>query len=308
MGAKRYLDTLLSDGTFRFDRLSIAGIDNEPVARIFSDKVLEQEICLLARDIKNGDDYLTLLSTRLMQAMQNKSPLPVVRFADGEYAFYNYTLDCNGLYRQAESVSAIREAIPRHAAALHDLSLHGLLAPLVYPGNSHLRRSGLRALFGKKPDSGGADFLEFLSRQTIALTTANYVPFYATYAYLTSAAFADMMNGRHLVILNSDFNEASCRNWFARLNSRPDITFVPIPPEYVATRWDSMKKDVLSQVPPHADLCLTGAGVGALLICRDVAQTFSIPAVDAGHVLNMMNDRVDKSNGARLYTLRKGHE
>jgi hypothetical protein len=36
-----------------------------------------------------------------------------------------------------------------------------------------------------------------------------------------------------------------------------------------------------------------------------VAKRFSIPAIDAGHVLNMMNDRVDKSNGARLYTLWK---
>jgi hypothetical protein len=48
--------------------------------------------------------------------------------------------------------------------------------------------------------------------------------------------------------------------------------------------------------------------VGALLVCADVARTFSIPAIDAGHILNMMNDRVGKSNGARLYTLRKTHE
>jgi hypothetical protein len=62
---------------------------------------------------------------------------------------------------------------------------------------------------------------------------------------------------------------------------------------------------ILNKIPAGTDLCIVGAGVGALLICKDVAERSSIPAIDAGHVLNMMNDRVDKSNGARLYTLRK---
>ena len=48
-----------------------------------------------------------------------------------------------------------------------------------------------------------------------------------------------------------------------------------------------------------------GAGVGALPICVDAAVRFSIPILDAGHVLNMMNGREDKSKGLRMYTLRK---
>jgi hypothetical protein len=80
---------------------------------------------------------------------------------------------------------------------------------------------------------------------------------------------------------------------------------VEIPAEYVATRWEKIKKELLEKISPDTDLCLAGAGVGALLVCADVARAFSIPAIDAGHVLNMMNGRVDKSNGARLYTLRK---
>ena len=56
-------------------------------------------------------------------------------------------------------------------------------------------------------------------------------------------------------------------------------------------------------IPQDVDLCLLGAGIGALLACVDVAETFNVPAIDAGHVLNMMNAREDKSNGARMYTI-----
>ncbi|HON24258.1 MAG TPA: hypothetical protein PKV74_10835, partial [Syntrophales bacterium] len=60
---------------------------------------------------------------------------------------------------------------------------------------------------------------------------------------------------------------------------------------------------ILGAIPADAEICLAGAGIGALPLCVDVAAALSIPVLDAGHVFNMMNDRVDKSNGARLYTL-----
>jgi hypothetical protein len=63
-----------------------------------------------------------------------------------------------------------------------------------------------------------------------------------------------------------------------------------------------MKDVVVGQVPADTDLCLTGAGIGALPVCVDVSAALSIPVLDAGHVFNMMNDRIDKSNGDRLYT------
>jgi len=69
-----------------------------------------------------------------------------------------------------------------------------------------------------------------------------------------------------------------------------------------------MKEHILSQVPSDVDLCLVGAGVGSTLVCVDAAAKFCIPALDAGHVLNMMNGREDKSNGPRLYTIRKDKE
>ncbi len=305
MNKKRYIDHLISDQSFHFSRLVISGIDNTPVAEIFSDTVLEQEFCLFAHHIQTGDSYCEFLHQRVVHSLQNRQPLPVARFADGEYAFYNYTLDCNGLYKQAKSIEAIRNVMPQHISAMQYLANHGLLAPLVYPGNSNISAAGFLSFLKTKPDSTGADFLDFLHTHHISLTAENYVPFYVIYAYLTSEDFAFAMNGKNLTILNSDYNENSCKEWFARFNSYPNIEFVNIPAQYIATRWEDVKNPILNKIPQGADLCLIGAGVGALLVCKDVAQIFSIPAIDAGHVLNMMNDRVDKSNGMRLYTLRK---
>jgi len=305
MEKKRYLNDLINQGLFRFDRLIIKDIDNELVASFFSPTMLREEICLFANVIKNGADYCDVLQLRLLTALQNRLPLPVARFADGEYAFYSYTLGCNGLYKQAESVGTIREVMPQHISAMKYVAATGLLAPLVHPGNSQPSVGGLFSFLQTRRDSSGSDFLNFLNSAGIPFNSSNYIPFYVIYAYLTSPEFAAAIDGKKICILNSEYNEKSCYDWFAKSLSWPRIHYVPIPAEYVATRWEETKTEILNKIPPDVDLCLAGAGVGALLICADVARIFSVPAIDAGHVLNMMNGRADKSNGARLYTLRR---
>jgi hypothetical protein len=302
---KRRLNDLINQKLFRFDHLSVAGIDNETVAKLFSRAMLEQEVCLFAEAITNGDEYCRFLHKKILNASQNREPLPVARFADGEYAFYNCTLACNGLYKQAESVEAIKTAMPEHIAAMKYVAANGFFAPLIFPGNAQTNADDFFSFFQSKKDSSGADFLDFLYTENIILNSSNYIPFYVVYAYLSSAEFAAAMNGKNICILNSEYNKENCRKWFVQFKSHPHLSFVEIPAEYVATRWEIIKKELLKKISPDTDLCLAGAGVGALLVCADVAGTFSIPAIDAGHVLNMMNDRVDKSNGARLYTLRK---
>lgn len=301
----RYLEDLISQQLFRFQRLVIEGIDNEAVARIFSNAILSEEYCLFSNTISNGDEYFRLLHDLIVRALANRHSLPVVRFADGEYAFYRFTLGCNGLYKQAESVEAIKRVMPLHLAAMEYLADHGLFAPLVFPGNSHVASRSFFSFKKQKRDSTGAGFLDFLRANSINLSSANYIPFYVIYAYLSSEEFAAAVDGKNVCILNSDSNQESCRNWFDQLGSRPHLKFVDIPAEYVATRWEESKKEVLAKIPPDTHLCLAGAGVGALLVCVDVAKIRALPVIDAGHVLNMMNSRVDKSNGARLYTLRK---
>jgi hypothetical protein len=202
-------------------------------------------------------------------------------------------------------VAAIKAAFPAHAEALRYLAASGILAPLVFPGNTRERR-GLRALFGKKDGRDWAiHFLKFLARHEIRLAQTNYIPFYCVYAYLSSTRFAKAVDGKTVCVVNSDFNEAACTAWFERAGSRPRLVHVPIPASYVATQWDSMREEAFRHVPERPDCFMVGAGVGALEVCVDAARRFSAPAIDSGHILNMMNDLESKSAGPRLYTFRR---
>jgi hypothetical protein len=290
---------------FRFDALAVTGIDNSRAVERFGPGIREQETCLLHEAAPSGDACVTMLSERLRKGMSERKGTPVVRFADGEYSFYEGSLRCNGLYAQAESVDAIRRAIPAHAEDLRYVAGTGLLAPLVFPGNIGPVRRKFPAFRKKTGDDGAARFLTFLRGHGILFSGTNYVPFYVVYAYLTSRTFAAAVDGRKVCILNSDIDLPSCAAWFAALSSRPVLVPVPIPSSYVATRWDAMREEVLRAVPADADLCLVGAGVGALRVCADLARRFSIPALDAGHALNMMNDMEKKSMGPRLYTIHR---
>jgi hypothetical protein len=300
-------DITMAGRDFHFLRLAIDGIDNGGVLAANKPEMANEETCLFHRSIADGNVYLRRLQDRVEKSLAQRLPLPVVRFADGEYAFYALSLDCNGLYRQAESKSAIKAALPMHIDALARLSREGIMAPLIFPGNIEPSRRGLMALVSrlrKRPSA--STFLRLLEKSGITLTADNYLPFYAIYAWLSSAAFARLINGKRVCLIGSDCDQEACRRWFARFDSSPEISFAEIPAEYVATRWSMMKDQLLANIQANTELCLVGAGIGALSVCVDAAAALSVPVIDAGHVFNMMNDRVDKSNGARLYTQYKG--
>ena len=143
MKPEPYLDRLIAGGTFRFRRLDIAGIDNEPVFKLNVPEMVEQETCLFHRDVSSGNQYLEILHATVQKAMAEKAAMPIVRFADGEYAFYRHSLDCNGLYRQAENGAAIRKAMPAHIEAMRALARRGRIAPLVFPGNTRKKEGPL---------------------------------------------------------------------------------------------------------------------------------------------------------------------
>jgi hypothetical protein len=301
-------DTLLGkfvQGDFGFNRLLIEGIDNNSVFALHGAGLQNEEICLFHESLPSGDAYVALLADRFEAGMKNGSPLPVVRFADGEYAFYSGSLKCNGLYKQAESVPAIKAAFPAHVEALRYLAATGILAPLIFPGNTR-ERSWLRKLIGKKDGKDLAiRFLKFLADYQIRITGTNYIPFYCVYSYLSSTRFARAVDGKTVCIVNSDYNEEACVAWFERAESRPKLVHVPIPASYVATQWDSMRENAFLNVPENPDCFMVGAGVGALEVCVDAARRFSVPAIDSGHILNMMNDLENKSQGPRLFTFRR---
>lgn len=305
MVTKKDFEKWMGDNGFHWKKLIITGVDNMSVLAANNPAMAAEEICLFCRRRQDGDDYLNMLNVRIAEAVAKRQALPVVRFADGEYAFYQESLKCNGLYEQAESVRHIRQALPLHVEALRKLARLGIIAPLIFPGNISAQENVFFAFLKKwKKEPSASAFISFLERRAIRLTGENYLPFYVVYAYLTSSLFALSAHRKKVCVLNSDSNKQMVKAWFDSFSSRPELVFVDMPAAYVATRWPLQRDEVLSKIPDDISLCIIGAGIGALLVCVDVAEKFSVPAIDAGHVLNMMNGRVDKSNGARLYTLR----
>ena len=298
------LDKMLDTGLFHFQRLEVGGLDNTPVLKINDPKMAEEEICLFHRDVPSGDAYCRMLHEAVFAGIDRRKGLPVVRFADGEYAFYRQTLGCNGLYNQAKSIPDIRKALPFHIRDLNSLAASGKLAPLIFPGNIHPPKRRPLSFFRRREDAPAVHFIDFLYGNRIELTGDNYIPFYVVYAYLVSELFAKAMDKLKICIVNSEFNLHSFQEWFNRFSSHPSPRFVQIPDSYMATDWPLIRERILGKIPHDIDLFLVGAGVGALSICVDLATRFSVPAIDAGHVLNMMNGREDKSNGPRLFTVR----
>lgn len=299
------LSKYLSGDEYGFSRLVVTGIDNEPVLAMNSPAQREEEVCVFHRTVPSGDAYVALLAGRVEAAIKGRTPLPVVRFADGEYAFYSGSLKCNGLYQQAENAAAISAALPAHAKALKELSEAGLLAPLLFPGNTRKRSLAEKLLGKKKGTDGGLCFLEFLSSGEVSLTGGNYIPFYAVYAYLSGPRFAAAVDGKKVCVVNSDFNARECASWFQRAGSYPELFHAPLPDSFVATRWASMAERVLEAIPPDVDCIMTGAGVGALEVCVEAARRLRVPAIDSGHIINAMNGLESKSRGPRLYTFRR---
>ena len=301
-----YLDRLVDNEEFRFDKLVLTDIDNTSVVEVYGSGIRAQETCLFHQDMSGGDEYFEILHNFIDEGLQTGSAAPIVRFADGEYAFYRFSLECNSLYQQAESVKAIKTAMPMHIEALRILSLSGKIAPLIYPDNVQTKRKDYFSFFRKaKSDDGALEFLELLFRNKIELKKDRYVPFYAVYAYLTSGRFCEIVDDKKLCIISSECNIDSCSQWFERFSSHPNVSFTQIPDSYMATQWHSIREDTLAKIPSDVDLCLVGAGIGSILVCVDVSHAFSVPAIDAGHVLNMMNGREDKSSGPRLYTIHR---
>ena len=281
-------------------------IDDERLAnqKIISQrpKLARETISLVHSSRTSLQANIQYLHERILAAMAMREALPIIRFADGEYAFYSLSLACNGLYKQARSRQEIQAVLAKHIHALEYVQTKGFLAPLIFPGNLQFRPS-LKKMLGLKEKPGSAlSFIRFLSSHGIRLAPDHYVPFYAIYAYLTSNTFLSACAGKNICILNSDLNMKFANEWFNKGSSEARISSVCIPSEYVATSWQHYKNDILLQIPRETDICLVGAGIGSLEVCADISQSFSIPAIDAGHVLNMINSRVDKSAGARLFT------
>ena len=298
-------ERLTGSPRFRFDALAVTGIDNSPAVERFGPGIREQETCLLHDATPSGDACVALLSERVRAVCRSGTGTPVVRFADGEYAFYAGSLRCNGLYEQAESSEAIRRSIPAHAEDLRYVAGTGLLAPLVFPGNIGPVRRKFPAFWKRSGDDGAARFLEFLrgSRRPARRDELRPVLRRVRVPHIAG------LRGRR----------GRQEGVHPQFGHRPGVVrrmvFRPVVPSLAGTRADP---GVLRRHPmglhEGRGSARGPAGRGAVPGrgrrrrppgMRGHIAPLSIPALDAGHALNMMNDMEKKSMGPRLYSVHR---
>jgi hypothetical protein len=233
---------------------------------------------------------------KLCNAVFDKSPFPVVRFADGEYSFYNNSLKCNGLYKQVENYFKLFVYKKLHKKYLIDLSKIGYFAPLI--NENYIRK---KYYFGNPLFK----FLNFLTRSSITLSNNNYFPFYFLYKYLFSELFSNFLSNKNVLLINSSFNKEKAYSYFNNSGANNiNLKYVKIPAEYASSQIDNILGRVKKMSGENIDIAFVGAGLCALPICVEVSKTLSIPSIDGGHFLNIINSKVESSNGARLFTNR----
>lgn len=244
-------------------------------------------------DTSSGDEYLLRLHHCIETAIQQHKPFPLVRFADGEFAFYRKSMNVNGLYTQASNESEIEAVLPYHIEALRHVAFFGRLCPITYLYS--ISWVTLKECL---------EFIGFLYHNRIDFVPGNYIPFYAVYAYLTSYTFMYLIADKNVCVVTDEFDAGAFEVWTAQFNVKVNYRFVQIPSSRIAVEWHLHRDDTLSKITNDTDLVLVAAGAGAGPVCADVALKFNIPAIDAGHVINLMNNKVQRSNGHRLYTYR----
>ena len=233
---------------------------------------------------------------KLCNAVFEKLPFPVVRFADGEYSFYNNSLKCNGLYKQVENHFKLFIYKQLHKKYLIDLSKIGYFAPLI--NENYILK---KYYFGNPL----IKFLKFLIKNNIILSDKNYFPFYFLYKYLFSELFSNFLSNKKVLLINSSFNEDKAYSYFNNAGAKNiNLKYLQIPEEYASNQMDNILGKIRCLRGENLDIAFIGAGLCALPICVEVSKTLSIPSIDGGHFLNIINSKVESSNGARLFTNR----
>lgn len=261
-----------------------------------SDSTLDETYALFGDDVISGDDYLTRFYSSVETAIKTKSPLPIVRFADGEFALYSRSIRVNGLYEQTRTVEEIDLALPYHIESLKYISKNGRICPITYLYNIS---------FVNYDDC--KNFYTFLSGNGIDFNPNNYWPFYMIYGALTSVAFMNMIDQKNVLIISDEFDQSAVAAWTSQFHVTPNYKFAQIPSRWVAVHYHSyIKNGLLAAIKNlgDIDIALVAAGAGAAPVCADISQTFNIPAIDTGHVLNLMNNKVSRSGGHRIFTFK----
>lgn len=254
---------------FRF--LELKHYNNEPHFQRFS-KFLEarrQECTLL---LPKGVPAQTLFDSFLnhvIQAMDQRSYLPIARFCDGEYAFYSgkETTTCWGEHQSSLQKEGVEKL---HVEALRTIHENGVLCP-----NLNLAYLKLQS-----------DFLEFLARQGVRLQ--NYAPFYFVYALLVNPVFLSRLRNCSIALITSfkNKNASAILKTLQSMDIR-DVSCHEIPETGVA------HGEFEFEIGRKVDVALVGAGIGSPLVLARLQKEGCV-SIDSGFVFHLWDGAFDR--------------
>jgi len=161
----------------------------------------------------------------------------------------------------------------------------------------------MRVLSGKRRKGSGDSFPSVSCSESHQAHAGNYIPFYCVYSYLSSTRLPRQLMARRCV----SSIRTSMRRHVQHGLSEPARIPGWFMCRFQLPMWPRGGLHARRSVPAcsrESDCFMVGAGVGALEVCVDAARRYSAPAIDSGHILNMMNDLESKSKGPRLFTFR----
>ena len=247
---------------------------------------------------KEDCDYLlNNFYRKVIESIDHKVYLPIIRIADGEYQFllgkdefnlrkpklmllknllgelYRKIFKINfearsrtytsGVYESSDFINAKKE----YAKCLKHISSNGVLAIYTIIKPNFYTEQYLPKLWN------------FFKSNDIDINVNNYVPFYFIYIILTNRKYSKIYKGRKLHLITS-FDDSRKKKIEDTLYSFgvKEISWTEISRD--KSLYDSIDTD---EIPNNVDIVFVGAGVGKVAIFNQL-QTLSALVIDAGYV------------------------
>ena len=271
-------------------RMELAGFDAKEWYGGLAYRMLEDEPVQKAFD---------RFSERVLSSVSREF-LPVYRMADGEFEFLTGKVpvapDSDGVRRLVHTIATPARRVARlvrfHTVWGETYYAWQRAAALTRLRTSirHIAERGYLALyFVRRADGWSEEYFtpacEWLDRNGITLTRANYVPFYAVYALLSGPRRWDVFGGRTVLVVThlTASRRTAIENGLRDLGANA-VEFIGI-----SGRGALFETIDVSKVERPIDVALVAAGIGSAPILTQL-EPLRVPALDAGMWIDCLVD------------------
>lgn len=246
---------------------------------------------------------LEALFQSVMNAMSERTELPILRVADGEFQFllgkneWNLRKPKIELFRNIIGswyraiIGTTFEAKSRtYSSGRYTKDEHDLVAKTYRECLHYIASKGILAIYTiTKPNFYTEQYLEkffrFLDASDAKITNNNYVPFYFVYILLTNPKYNDIYKGKNIHLVSGfDFKKKENIEKSLHALGATSVTWTQISQN--RSLFDTIDP---SSIPPKADIVFVGGGVGKTNIFNQL-RGINCPIVDAGYIFEIWND------------------